>query len=156
MTPWQIGGIVFGMAAYVAAWGWGGRPERLAVGVMLVVVLVSSSTYTWQVDGFRLASMALDLARFLVFGWMCFRFDRWWLFPVTAALALTVFLHGARLLDPTLTQYALASAHVGLGYLIDLALLLSVWERWLAGERAAGPVAWAKAARTTGARRPPM
>lgn len=155
MTAWQVGGLVFGMAAYAVAWGWGGRPERLAAGVLVLVALVSSSTYTWQVDGFRLASMALDLARHLVFGWMCFRFDRWWLFPVTAGLALMVFLHVARLLDPAFTQYALASAHVGLGYLIDLALLLSVWERWLAGERAAGPVAWAKAVRTTGTRRLP-
>lgn len=152
MTVWQVSGILFGLVAYAVAWGWGGRPERLAVGIMVVIIMLSSLTYTWQVDGFRLAAMAVDCTRLLVFGWLCFRFDRWWLFIVTGALALIVFLHLARLLDPSITQYALASAHVGLGYLIDLALLLSVWERWLAGERAAGPDAWARAARATAAR----
>ena len=34
-------------------------------------------------------------------------------------------------------------------WLINLTLLLGVWERWLAGEPPAAPAAWAKAARFT-------
>ena len=48
---------------------------------------------------------------------------------------------------------AVATAGVGLGYLIDLALLLGVLESRLAGEPPAARAAWAHAKRVTAARR---
>ena len=116
--------------------------------MLIVVCLISAIIFRWQVGGFHLASLLLDIGRLLVFGWLCLRSDRWWLFVMTAGIGLMVLVQGARLVDPSLSQFAVASADVGLGYLIDLALLLGVYERRLAGEPPAGPAAWAKAERT--------
>lgn len=152
-TSWQVGGMVLGMAAYTVAWLRGGRPERLAAGILLFFCLLSSMTFRWEGGGHYLIGMAQGAVRLLVFGWLCLRFDRWWLMVIAAALAQMVFVYVAQLLTPALTQFAVASALVGLGYLLDLTLLLSVFERRLAGEPPAGPAAWAAADRATAARR---
>lgn len=144
--------MVFGLAVYAIAWVRGGRPERLGAGILLLVTLLSEFTYRWQVDGFYPAGLAQDGVRFLIFGWLCFRLDRWWLFSMTAAHGLIVLAFVLRFADPALSQNAFAAALVGLGYLVDLSLLLGVVERWLAGEPAASPAAWAAADRPT--RRP--
>lgn len=153
MTSWQFSGLAFGLLAYAAAWVWGGRPERFGAAVLLLVCLISGIVFTWQIGGFHLASLLLDIGRLLIFGWLCLRSDRWWPLVVTACVGLMVFVQSARLFDPSISQFAAASADVGLGYLVDLALLLGVWERRLAGEPPAGTAAWAKAVRTTVARR---
>lgn len=138
--------MALGLMAYAVAWAWGGRPERFGTGVLVLSTMLSVITYTWEVDGFYPAGMAQDCARFLIFGWLCLRADRWWLLVNTAAQVLLILAWALRLMDPGFSQLALASAGVGLGYLIDLSVLLGVWERWLAGERAEGPAAWAAAA----------
>lgn len=153
MTPWQFGGIAFGLVAYAVAWVWGGRPERLAAGILLSYCLLSPMTYKWHVDGVYQISIAEDITRLLIFGWMCLRADRWWPFVITAAIALMVLVYVIQLLNPAVTQYAAASAQIGLGYVVDLTLLLSVFERRLAGEPPAGPAAWAAADRATAVRR---
>ena len=76
-----------------------------------------------------------------------------WSMVAASAYGMIVLSQGIRLMDPTFSHYAMVSAHIGLGYVVDVALLVGVWERWLAGEPAAGPAAWAKAARLTAARR---
>jgi len=153
MTAWQFSVFAFGLIAYAVAWVWGGRPERFAAGVLIVVCMVSMIVFRWQIGGFHLPALLLDMSRLLVFGWLCLRSDRWWLFVVTASIALMVFLQGARLVDPSISQYAVASADVGLGFLLDLALLLGAWESRLAGEPPVAPLAWAKANRLTATRR---
>lgn len=153
MTSWQVSGILLGMVAYVVTWHRGGRPERLAVGILVFYGLLSSLVYKWDLDSSGLLATALNGARLLAFGWLCFRFDRWWPYVITAALVLMVFIHIARLLDPSVSQFTLASAAVGLGYLIDLVLLLSICERWLSGEPPARAAAWARASRTMADRR---
>ncbi len=145
--------MVFGLIVYAVVWVRGGRPERTGAGVLLLACLLSEITYRWEVDGHYPGGMVQDCVRFLIFAWMSFRVDRWWLLVMTAANGLLVLVYVLRFVDPAVSQYALASAHVGLGYLIDLTLLLGVCERWLAGEPAAGPAAWAKANRATAARR---
>lgn len=153
MTAWQIAGLWLGVMVYPVAWVWGGRSERLGAGVMLFGYALSSLTFEWEVGGFRLAVMIEDCLLLLVFGWLCFRSNRWWMLVTTAAMGLIVLTHVVKLLDPAFSQYAAVSARIGLRYLVDLALLLGVWERRLAGEPPAGPAAWAKAARATAARR---
>lgn len=148
MTAWQVGGIAFGLMVYPVAWFRGGRQERLGASVLLFSCLLSMVVFYWATPVF----MVLDGASLLVFGWLCFRSDRWWPFVATACGALTALTYVIKLLDPTLSQYALVSAHIGLDLVIDLALLLGVRERWLAGEPPAATAAWAKADRATAAR----
>ncbi len=153
VTHWQVVGQLLGLVAYVTAWVRGGHPERLGAGVLLFVWLLSSFTYRWEVNGFYPAGMAQDCIRLLIFAWLAFRSDRWWPFLTAAALGLLALLYVARLLNPAFSHYAMASGHVGLGYLIDLSLLLGVWERRLSGEPPAARAAWAAAERATAARR---
>lgn len=153
LTPWQVAGYAFALAVYAVAWTRGGRPERFAAGVMTVDLLVTTVTFSWTIDGVHSPALLQDCVRLLIFGWLCFRSNRWWPFVVAAANGQMIFVHVAQLLNPGVSHYAVASAHVGLLYLIDLTLLLGVFERWLAGERPAGPAAWAAADRATAARR---
>lgn len=139
--------MVFGLAVYALAWFRGGRPERIGAGIMIFVCLLAEITYRWHVDGFYPGGLVQDCVRFLIFGWLCFRFDRWWLFPATAAHGLIVLAYVLSLESSALSHNALAAALVGLGYVIDLSLLLGVLERWLADERPAAAAAWAAADR---------
>lgn len=148
MTLWQSGGLAFGYVVYSLAWLRGGRSERFGAGVMLFGNLLMSRVNSWEVGGFYPGIMGVDAANLVIFGWLCLRSERWWPLVVAAGSALIVLAYVIRLLDPALSHYALASAKVGLAYVVDLALLLGVWERWLAGEPAAGPAAWARALRS--------
>ena len=153
MTPWQSGGLAFGFVVYAIAWLRGGRPERLGAGVLLFGGLLAGPANAWEIGGVYPAWVALDGAILLLFVWLCFRVDRWWPMVAASGYGMIVLSQGIRLMDPTFSHYAMVSAHIGLGYVVDLALLVGVRERWLAGEPAAGPAAWAKAARLTAARR---
>ncbi len=153
MTIWQQVGFAVGLPIYALAGVLGGRVERTGAAVLIIACMADTLIFRWQIFGLHLPMLAADTLRLLVFGWLCLRSDRWWPLMATAAMGLMVLVQAARVLDPAITQYAVASAGVGLGYLIDLALLLGVLERWLAGEPAAGRDAWAKAARATAARR---
>ena len=149
LTPWQIAGYAFGLAVYAIAWTRGGRPERFAAGVLIIDMMVTRLTFSATIDGHHLPALVQDCVRLLIFGWLGFRSNRWWPLVAATANGQMIFVHVAQLLNPALTHYAVASAHVGLLYLVDLALLFGVWERWLAGEPPTGPAAWAKADRAT-------
>ena len=155
LTPWQVAGYAFALAVYTIAWARGGRPERFAAGVLIVDFMVTSLTFSWTIDGVHLPALLQDCVRLLIFVWLCFQSNRWWPFVVATANGQMIFVHVAQLLNPAVTQYAVASAHVGLLYLIDLTLLFGVLERWLAGEPPASPAAWRKAARRAGSQRDP-
>ena len=75
-----------------------GRPERFGAGALLIDFLISSLTYDWQVGGFFLAGLIENCVLLLVFGWLCFRSDRWWLLVVTAAMALEQLRIGRQIL----------------------------------------------------------
>lgn len=153
MTLWQSVGLAFGYAAYAVAWFGGDRPERFGAGVLILSCLLANSANAWEVGGLYPGFMVLDVVLFLIFGWLCLRSDRWWPMMVAAGFGLIVLGHVIRLLDPALSHYAMVSAKIGLAYVIDLALLVGVFERQLAGEPAAAPAAWARAARVTAALR---
>lgn len=123
------------MTAYGAAWLRGGHPERFAAGVMLAMLVISSMTFRWTVGGFHLASMLEEIALVLIFGWLSVRSTRWWPLMTTAGLVLVLLVNGAPLIEPSLSSRDIASAQIGLWFLVDLTLLAGVFERWLAGER---------------------
>jgi hypothetical protein len=142
-----------GLAAYAVAWVWGGRSERFAAGFMIAFCLSSFITYKWEIGGLHVAMFIENCFRFLVLGWLCLRSDRWWPFVMTVAIALSLLVHAIAWVDPSLSEMEAFSAQIGLGYLIDLALLFGVVERRLAGEAPAGRAGWAAAEAATTARR---
>lgn len=153
MTAWQITGTWFGLTVYALAWVRGGRPERTGAAVLLLDSLVSSVLFRWDIDQIYPNAMVKEGACLVVIGWLAFRSERWWPIAMTAALCLVILTYVLRLLDPALSHFAAASARVGLAYLIDLILLIGVFERWLAGEPAVAPAAWAEADQATAAGR---
>lgn len=153
MTVWQIAGTWIALMVYAIAWFQGGRPERFGAAVLILDGLVSIVLFRWGVSGVYPNAMVKECVWLLLIGGLAFRSDRWWPIVMTAAVCLVILTYGLRLIDPSLSLYAAMSAHIGLDYLIDLALLFGVWERRLAGEPPAGPAAWAAAARLTAARR---
>lgn len=144
-----------GVVAYAVAWTWGGRVERFAAGVMLVqcVIMTMNFILTWEIGGFYLTGKIANWIVLLIMGWLCLRSDRWWPLLMTATVALKAFADLVGLFDPGISDFGVASAKIGIGYLIDLTLLLSVCERRLAGEEPAGRAAWARAAAATVSRR---
>ena len=153
MTLWQSGGLLLGHVVCAVAWFRGGRPERFGVGLFLLANLLARPANAWVVDGIYPAWVVLDGAILVVLCGLCFRSDRWWPLVAASAYGLMIFGQIIRLMDPTFSHYALVSSHIGLGYVVDLALLFGVWERWAAGEPPVGPAAWAKANRAAAARR---
>ena len=71
----------------------------------------------------------------LIFLWLAFSRDRWWLLAAAAGLVLCSAVNLLRFLHPGLTDYAADSAQIGLWMFVYLALAAGVGERWLAGER---------------------
>jgi hypothetical protein len=130
----MIAGQVLGMAAYSVAWLRGGHPERFAATVLLLGYVLSSATFRWKIGGFHLASVVEEIAMMLAFGWLSVRSTRWWPFMTTASLALIVLVNGAPLMDLALSSRDVASAKIGLWFLVDLTVLAGVGERCLAGE----------------------
>ena len=151
-TTWALVEMGVGVAAYAVAWFWGGRTERFAAAVMLLVfaVQIISAVYGW--DEYPPRRIA-DYVRVLIFGWLCLRSNRWWPFLVAGSLGLSAVVDVVVLFNPDISPNGAISAKIGLAYLFDLTLLLSFCERWLAGEPPASRAAWVRADIATSARR---
>lgn len=108
---------------------------------------------TWDIGGNYLTGRVANAARILIFGWICFRSNRWWPFVATSAFLLMAMADVVGLLDSAVSARDAVSARIGLGYIVDMTLILSVGERMLAGEPPAGRAAWARANAATAARR---
>lgn len=122
------------LIAVVAAWLKGGPVERMGATALLLVFVISVVAHPIRMWNVHIGDAALDVGLMLFFGWLAFSRDRWWPLPMTAVMALTVMVHVAMFLIPTLGHYADISARIGLGILMALTLLAGVGERWLAGE----------------------
>lgn len=155
VTIWGAVGYWFGMVAYAVAWTWGGRVERFGAAVLIVhcTIVTMNSFLTWEIGGVYLTGRIANYVRLLIFGWLCFRSDRWWPFLMTATIGLMCVVDVVGLLHPAISEWGAASARIGLGYLVDLTLILGVCERVLAGETPAGRAAWARSHIQTAARR---
>ncbi len=116
------------------AWLQGGHPERLAVAGLLISFVSTIPGSDFQLGGLFLVDAISDLGLTLLFGWMAFRRDRWWLFAMTGVMVLTVMVHLSTVVVPGMDLRAAMSARVGLGLLTFSILFLGVAECWLAGE----------------------
>jgi hypothetical protein len=137
------------LIAVAVAWLKGGHPERLGATVILILFAASFVLHPIRMWNVHLGDAAMDLTMMLIFAWMALTRNRWWPLAMTAVMALTVMVHVAMFLVPTLTEYADISARVGLGILMSLTLLIGTGERWLSGERAvSGTARWRATSRS--------
>lgn len=134
--------LAFSILVFALAWLKGGHPERLGVVLMSAAFLVAALAPRVLVLGDMLLYDAIsDTVMLAALLWMSFRGDRWWPFLAAAAMFLTAVVHGAMVLIPELDTRADMSARIGLTFLMVIALLAGVVERWLAGERPASELA---------------
>lgn len=154
-TTWALVEMGVGVAAYAVAWFWGGRTERFGAAVMLLhfSFVIMSIVHGWENAGNYWPRRIIDCVPILIFGWLCFRSDRWWPFLVTIGFGLSALVDFVVVFDPDISRNGAVSAQIGLSFLFDLTLLLSFCERWLAGEPPAGRAAWRRADIATAARR---
>lgn len=126
--------------AFAFAWLRGGHPERFGVAVLLTGAMIEVFIVRWQIGELEVGIAGTQAVLLTVFARMAFTSERWWPLVVTACLVLIIMVHLLTVLTP-LSFYAAMSARVGLWLLLHVVLLVSVGERWLAGEPAAREVA---------------
>ncbi|MGA0544594.1 hypothetical protein ACO2Q1_04935 [Brevundimonas sp. VNH65] len=116
------------------AWFFGGRPERAATAAILIAWAVGLVLFDWKIGRLSAGLALSDLGLMLVLGRLALTRDRWWLLAATAAQALAVASHLARLLLPDINETANLAALAVFDLLVVLALAGGVAERWLARE----------------------
>lgn len=119
----QLGQSIFLIVIALSAWK-GGRTERAAAATLLAQLIFSSLVN--HTDGFRLEEgvLAADLAALVVYVVLAFRTNRRWTLWATAFQALAVLTHVARMLDPSLRQWAYMSTAILWGYAVLGALIV--------------------------------
>lgn len=136
MTPIFIAAQVIAWTAFLGAWWKGGRIERLAAVVLACDYVLSGLVSRLPFPHAHEIAMGTELLTTLIFLWLAFRGDRWWLLAAAAALVLCSLTGVVGFLHPGVTYYAAASAQIGFWVVVYLSLLAGLVERWLAGERA--------------------
>ena len=154
MTPFQLGALIFTLTTIGLAWTKGGHPERFGACAVLIWIVTSTTTPAWlhslRVADVSVLEMALEFALLVVLVRMALTGRRWGPFPAAAVTALGVMVYVAQIFIPELDRRAEISAHVGLSFALDGAILAGVFERWLAGERPASSSAvWTRRPRAT-------
>lgn len=143
-SPFFVANLVLFHLAVGVCWLRGGHPERFGVAVLIVDHLATTVFAEYGPVGQAYVSdLGRDVAVALVFGWLALRADRWWPIAVTAGVALSALVQLMGMVTPALPRYAVLSALLGLWILIYTLMIVSVAERWLAGERAvSGTAVW--------------
>ncbi len=134
LAPIFLGVQVLVWVSFAFAWLRGGHTERLAVAVLFwdyaLTRAVSGMPGGHDVIG------GSEIVVATIFAWLAFRSERWWVLVAFAALMLCVLVFVLEWTGPGLSEYAGISARGGLWFVIHLALVAGVAERWLAGEGA--------------------
>lgn len=136
MTPFYIAAQVIAWMAILGAWWKGGRIERLAAVVLACDYVVSGLVSRLPLPHAHEIAMGTELLTTLIFLWLAFRGDRWWLMAAAGALVLCSLTGVVGMAHPGVSYYAAASAQIGFWIVVYLSLLAGVGERWLAGEQA--------------------
>ena len=139
MPPTQLFYLISTLVILPAAWVRGGHPERTGVVVFLITYLSGLFLQSLRFDRFMIGYGIADVFMLTALIWMTLKYDRWWLVVASAAQALSVLSYLTILTQPDLTARQNVAAQWVFGLISLYALLGGVFERWLAGERPAGP-----------------
>ncbi|MDB5446748.1 MAG: hypothetical protein JWQ97_2065 [Phenylobacterium sp.] len=146
LPPW-LGVTVMLLVCGGALWK-GGREERLAAGGLLLnaAVTVLMRDYSWpQLQSAEFVADGLMLA--LLTG-IALRSPKYWPMAAAAFQLLGVMTHVAKMIDPSLQQWAYMTAIVIWTYLIFIALGVGTWNTWRARRQPTNAEAPAPAAAT--------
>lgn len=138
ITTFLIAGHIVAWVSFATACWKGGHVERLGAMVLAGDYLLVEAIYRSPIPHPYMIATVVQFLATLIFIWMAFRFDRWWLFAGASALVLCDLVTLLEFGLPELTRHAAVSAEVGLWLVVYTALLAGAGERWLAGEPAIG------------------
>jgi DNA repair protein RadC len=93
----QVAFLALFLAALTAAFGRGGRPERLGGGFLLGAALATPLLQTQRFTGIEFGIAAIDIALLAALVWLAFTSDRRWPIFAAAFQAVGVLTHFARL-----------------------------------------------------------
>ncbi|MFK0299595.1 hypothetical protein ACIQTU_10285 [Brevundimonas sp. NPDC090276] len=138
-----------GLVSYLALWGaclgltalcWrlGGAPERRAAAMLAAAYALSLALGGIRIEGLKVAVVGADLLLACGLLWLALTCRRWWLLVAAANALLVVIAHASVFLEPDIHQRAYIAYRMLPGLVIPLAAGFGAWERWLAGEPAAG------------------
>jgi hypothetical protein len=134
VTIYFIAAQIVTALAFVIAWSKGGRPERLATAVLVVDYLQSATISRLAVPHAHAIATALEGVPTVVFLWLAFTCDRWWLLVASAAMVLINLTGLLGFVHPEVSFYGAASAKLALWTLVHLAMIGGAGERWASGE----------------------
>lgn len=134
ITVFFIAAQIFTAIAFAIAWGKGGRPERLATAVLVVDYVQSATISRLPVPHAHAIATALEGVPTIIFLWLAFTCDRWWLLVAAASLVLINLTGLLGFVHPDVSLYGAASAKLALWALVHLAMIGGAVERWAAGE----------------------
>jgi hypothetical protein len=139
LPPTQLFFLISTLMILPIAWLKGGHPERTGVVVLLLAYLSGVFLQSVRIDRLMIGYAIADLFMLAALIWMTLKYDRWWLFVASAAQALSVLSYLAVLARPELTARENVGAQWVFGLIALYALLVGVFERWVAGEPPAAP-----------------
>lgn len=134
LAPIFLGLQVFIWVSFAFAWLRGGHTERLAVAVLFWDYALARAV-SGMPGGHDVIGLS-EIVAATIFARIAFTSRRWWVLVAFAALMLCVLIFLLEWTRPDLSEYAAISARLGLWFVIHLALMAGVAERWLAGEGA--------------------
>lgn len=134
ITIYFIATQVVTALAFAIAWIKGGRPERLATAVLVVDYVQSATISRLPVPNAHAIATTLEGVPTIVFLWLAFTCDRWWLLVAAASLVLINLTGLLGFVHPDVSLYGAASAKLALWTLVHLAMIGGAVERWAAGE----------------------
>jgi len=115
---------------------WKGRSEeRVVASAMLLAALGTYVLRDPRWSGPQWTSFAIDVAFLVVLVVISLRTKRYWPITMAAFQLLAVVIHTARMLDPTLSAWAYATAEVIFTQLTLVSLAVGTWNTWRDGRR---------------------
>jgi hypothetical protein len=133
LPPWF--GLALTTVVCGAAFWKGGREEQAAAGALLLcwVGTLILRDPRWQ--GTQWGALVIDCVFLAVLTGIALTTARFWPLFAAAFQLLAVVTHGARMVDPSFSAWAYATANIVWTQLVLIAMAAGVWNTWSAGRQ---------------------
>ena len=128
MHPVQIILILANLIAFSLLLWRGETVERLAVAALTAAQVLSVLLVPWDIDGFRIGVMLVDVALFIALWALAEHGGRWWLVACAGFQLIIVFSHLAPFFAHERLGWAAVTLQWGAWTLVSLTAFVGIWE----------------------------
>ena len=128
MHPVQIILILANLIAFSLLLWRGETVERLAVASLTAAQVLSVLLVPWDIDGFRIGVMLVDVALFIALWALAEHGGRWWLVACAGFQLIIVFSHLAPFFAHERLGWAAVTLQWGAWTLVSLTAFVGIWE----------------------------